>query len=861
MENFQEIYKEEEINIKEIFFKILRYWYLFIIFPALTFVFAHFYNKFAQPVYQNSTTVLISDDEKGSSMAGTKDMTQGFGLFFSGKNVENELIVLQSYSLMKKTIDISDLNVSYYEKVPFFKKDLYKKSPFDVNFDKNKNQIANINFELKILSQDSFNLKFENDIKEIPIYNFSKNRNIKKIENFIFNKDFAFGDSIKNDNFNFNIVINKEIDLENEDNEINKIYFFKINSLANLIAEYRSKVSVSTVSEEASVVRISMTDKSLQRTVDVLNKLTKVYLDRNLNKKNKIATNTVNFINNLLTEITDSLSFTETKLQDFRRENRVMDISFKAKGIYEKMQKLETQRAELLVKDKYYNYLRDYFNKYKDVSDILAPSSMGISDKLLNSLILSLTQISAEKEALSTSKEKNPLVQKLNKKLQNIKKTILENLNNILQNSNISIKDIDNRMVELEKEIGQLPETERKLFKIQRQFKLNDAIYTYLLQKRAEAQIAKASNIPDNEVIDFANVMVGSVISPKKRVNYLIAIFFGLIIPLIFVFIKEFLNDKIIDKGELEKITKFPIIGHIFNNNKKSNLLVGKHPKSRGTESFRSVRTNLQFFSKGKDDKKTILLTSSIGGEGKTFVAINLATSYAQINKKVLLIGFDLRKPKFQEVFEEDGIKLNMEDEEYVKKGITNFLINTNKEKKISNFIEKIKIKEVVQKSDRKPKIIELDILFSGDDPPNPLELIMSDETKKMMEDLKKEYDIIIIDTPPIGVVSDTHILDNFSDINIYVVRQNYTKKSIFENTIKDIEKNINKNKGKFDKYTVLINDVKLSTYNHYGYSYGYGHGYYDDDKKKIIDRLKFWKKETKKKKANNDEEKENNET
>ena len=793
--NFQDIHQEEEIDIRSIFYKILRFWYLFIIIVPISLFIAFVYNKYTQPIYQNSTTVLISDDKKGSAMTGTKDMSQGFGLFFNRKSVENELIVLNSYSLTEKAVKELDLNISYYKKLFVGKKELYKNAPFVIKYDSVNNQFTNFLFQLTVLSDKTY--RIEAEAEKIRAYNFKDDKYKDLLENYKINKIGKFGEVFVDKNIKFTINTNNFF---NKEEDIEQIFYFKINTIGSLIAQYRSKTNVSVVSEEASVVRISMTDFSPKKTVDFLNKLTEVYLRRNLDKKNRIAVNTVNFINDLLTEITDSLTYTENKLQDFRKDNNVMDLSFKAQGIYEQMQKLETKRAEFLVKAKYYDYLRTYFNKNQDVSDLLAPSSMGVEDKLLNALIIELTKTNAERNSLNTDKEKNPLLKQLNKKLQNIKSTILENLDNIVETSKISIKDIDNRVYDLEKEIGQLPQTERKLFKIERQFKLNDAIYTYLLQKRAEAQIARASNIPDNEVIDYANLnVVGSPISPKKRLNYLIALFLGIIFPVGFVLFKELLNDKILEKKDVEKITKFSLLGHVFNNDKKSPLIIKNYPSSRIAESIRSIRTNLQFYTKGKE-KQVILFTSSVAGEGKTFCAINLATAYAKIEKKTLLIGFDLRKPKLQEIF---GLKNH--------KGVSDFLIS--KEKNIDEFIQKTGIPN-------------LDILVSGAIPPNPLELIVSSKTKDLMEQVTEQYEYIFLDTPPIGVVSETHILSEFADTNIYVVRQNFTKKRIFEATIKDIEAN-----KKSSKYTILVNDVKFDSYNHYGYSYGYGAGYYNEEK------------------------------
>ncbi|MCK4287838.1 MAG: polysaccharide biosynthesis tyrosine autokinase, partial [Bacteroidales bacterium] len=380
-------------------------------------------------------------------------------------------------------------------------------------------------------------------------------------------------------------------------------------------------------------------------------------------------------------------------------------------------------------------------------------------------------------ELLFTSTEKNPIVLSLEKQIQNTKKALIENINNIINTSTIAINDINRRISELSDRINRLPKTQRNLISIQRKFKLNDAIYTYLLERRSEAQITKASNITDNEIIDKARTSGQTPVYPKKSLNYIIAIILGLVFPVIYILGKDYFNDKIIERKDVENITNLPIIGHIIHSAKESNIVVAKSPKSSISESFRSIRTNLQYITKGKE-KQVVLITSDMVAAGKTFVAINLASIFAQYDKKTLLIGFDLRKPK---IYQDFGLT-NTE-------GISSYLIN------------KSKFEDIIQKS----SIKNLDIIMGGPVPPNPSELIASSKTTELFNKLKEIYDFIIIDTPPVGLVTDAFLVMKYTDANLFIVRQNFTNKKIFESIIKDVEQR------KLPNINILINDVKLT--------------------------------------------------
>ena len=370
----------------------------------------------------------------------------------------------------------------------------------------------------------------------------------------------------------------------------------------------------------------------------------------------------------------------------------------------------------------------------------------------------------------------------------------MENIRNGKESLNLAIADINESISAIDEEMTKLPGTERMLIKIQRKFDLNNSVYRYLLEKRAEAGIAMASTVSKNRIIDKASTFNSSVIKPKKKQNNAMAIIFGLIIPGIFILLLDYFNNKIIDKHDVEKRTKATIIGYISHNVNKNEIPVISKPGSTLAESFRSVRTSLKYYT--RDSESFIVsITSTISSEGKTFISVNLASIVALLGKKVLIVGLDLRKPKIHRVFNIDNTE-----------GLSTYLCGNSQYNDI--------IKETSVKN--------LYCTPSGEIPPNPAELIESEKMKMFFEKVRKDFDFIILDTPPIAVVTDAMLLTRFVDMNIFVVRQRYTSK----NTLDLIDELYHG--GKFKNLAIIINDINLSGYYGYGLRYGYsiGSGY-----------------------------------
>ena len=520
------------------------------------------------------------------------------------------------------------------------------------------------------------------------------------------------------------------------------------------------------------------------------------YVNRGLEKKNLVSENTIRFIDDELTGIQESLGSAASELKEFRTQNDLMNLDMQATQIYNNIQALERERAEMTVNVKIYKRLQDYIKEQiDDPENLAAPSTMGIADPLLNQLVRDLVTLSQTKATqLLTQTEQHPQIVKLNEQIVTTKKTLLETINNLVINADMSLDEINKRIAKAVSETKVLPEKQQQLINYQRNFNFNDETYKYLMQRRAEAQILKASNTPDNEVLDVARLERTVRIAPRTSMNYLIALILGLLIPAVYLFLKDFFNVSISDRKDVEKLTSYPIVGQVAQTSSKDPLVVVNSPKSPIAESFRSIRTNVEFITQGKN-QSTILVTGDMQSIGKTFNAINVASIYALYGKKTVLLGFDLRKPK---LFKEFGLNNNI--------GLSSFLSN------------KEPFESIIQSTTAIPS---LDIITSGPIPPNPAELIASEKCDELFKLLRERYDYIIIDTPPVGLVTDAFLLMKHSDVNLFIVRQGVTNKNIFGTIIKDME-------SRGLKMSIVLNGIQTNKGYGYGYGkkYGYGYGY-----------------------------------
>ena len=780
---------EQSIDIKSLVYIFLNHWYLFLICVIIALGLGWLYNHYKVPEYQVSGSVMIKDHNSGLDPTSFISRSN----YYNSQNLENEIVILRSYTLCEQVVKKMNLEVSYFENNGFVSNELYKSCPFKVEFEPDIPQAVNLYYEV-IINGESISLKAKSDYHSQ--YDYSTEQFIfRSPENIDISGEYTFDEWIDTGFNRFKITKKSNYKPHVHDGQKMSFCFSDYLTLTNRMRNF----SVSTISKQGSIVSISMTGQNRQKMVEFINTLMNEYVNRGLERKNEVSENTIQFIDQQLEETESSLNKAEVELQDFRSSHDLTNLNAQSTQVINTLKSLEEQHAAMLVNQQYCRRLQSYIQENIDNPDNLAaPSAMGISDPLLNKLVQDLVNLNQQKASqLLTVTEDHPVIVKLDEQIVTTKKTLLENINNLVEKTALSISDVESRIRKSENEARNLPQKERLLIGFERKFKLNQETYNYLMQRRAEAQILKASNMPDNEIIDYAKSQRALRVAPRNMMNLLIALIIGLLIPALILFLKDYFNLKIQNRKDVEKATDFPIIGQIGLVSGKTPLVVIEKPKSPVAEAFRSIRTNIDFLTQGAP-KSTILVTGDMQSVGKTFNSINIASIYALYGKKTLLLGFDMRKPK---LFQEFGISNNI--------GLSSFLSNKNT------------IDEIIQNSG---KIDCLDLITSGPIPPNPAEMIASDKCNELFEELKKRYDYIIIDTPPLGLVTDAFLLMKYSDVNLYIVRQGHTDKNIFASIIKDIE-------SRGLKVSIVINGIHqeggygYGKY-HYGYSYGYGYGY-----------------------------------
>lgn len=781
---------QEENELKKTTELLLRNYRLIITCIIICLGLAYVVNRFSLPVYKISSSILIREHNNQNNQGNVNNYLNS-NLIGQNQNLQNELSVIKSSPVIDQTIKNLDLQVKYFRKVDFRKRDSYNHTPFRVSMIDNHSQPVNVDFKIIFLGGTRF--RIEGKSKEASFYNFMEEKTKYVRNDWSFSMDGEFGKWIETEDIAIELTLDSTMPLPELGNES---HGFTLNTIFSLNNEIKNNLEFKLVDRLATVIEIRYKSESVEKGTNIVNEIMNVYSQQNLNRKNHIANITIDLIERQLDEISDSLIQTEDNLMKFRSSNQVLNITDQASGLTTRYLDLQNQLAEMMSRKRYYDYVSDYLIKNDNFSNMLLPAAMGISDQMLNSLISELISAQAQQSNLiENNQEKNPLVPKLGIKIENLKETISQNITAVGKTTSISIDEMNNRINKMETDISRLPSTQRKLGTIERKYRLNDAIYNYLLEKRAEAKITQASNLPDDLIIEPAGLVGIGPVTPNIIVNYLIAFFLGIFMPYGFLTLKSILNNQIDSQEDMERLVNVPVLGNILHNTYKTRNIMREFQKSNIAESFRALRTNLDFYLRG-GNKKVILVSSCIQGEGKTFIATNLAISYGQLGRKTILVSFDLRKsdPFFR-------------DQEIAEEGLSSYLAH------------KAELDAIIIRSPHD----NLDYIPAGILPPNPVELIALDRTSALMTELRTRYDVIIIDTTPLAQFSDAYLLFDHSDLKVIIARQNFSMKKIFSNVMKDLnQKNIN-------NICIVLNDNRMYLDK---YGYGYRYNYKDHEKK-----------------------------
>ena len=790
---YDELYteQEEQVDYKALFFKYLIHWKWFVASIVVCLIGGWIYLHYTTPVYSITGSVIIKDNKKNNSVStGLADL-EDLGFYSSTNNFDNEVEVLHSRTLLKKVVEELDLYINYRTRENLRPVELYKDTPVKVwltpeEAEKLPNGAAVLEVVLKpggklSVSTEIDEQEFKQDFNKLPALLTTPYGTFS----------FTPGDSA---------IVEKEQEIT--------VTVAAPRIMAN---GYANALSVEPTSKTTTIAQITLQNTSPQRGVDFINKLIEIYNRDANDDKNEVASKTAEFIDERIKIINGELGTTEKELETFKRDAGLTDLKSDAQLALSENSEYEKKRAENSTQLRLVQFLSEYANNPDHAYEVL-PVNVGLTDTGLTELINRYNEMLLErKRLLRTSSESNPVVVNLDASIRAMRSNVQTTILSVQKGLMITKADLERQAGKYAGRITSAPGQERQLVSISRQQEIKAGLYLMLLQKREENAITLASTANNARIVDEAQAELFPV-SPKGKLIYLIAFVLGIAIPVGIIYIIELLRYKIEDRSDVKKLTTVPIIGDIpasDNMPKEGSVVVRENQNDMMAETFRNVRTNVQYML--GSNQKVVLITSTTSGEGKSFVAANLAISFALLGKKVVIVGLDIRKPGLNKAFQmshkEDGITRYLADPEHTD------------------------LMSLLQQSNVTPNLY---ILPSGAIPPNPTELVARDSLVQAVDRLKKEFDYVILDTAPIGTVTDTQLISRVADMSIYVCRAGYTPKAgyLFINELRDHKK--------LPNLCTIINEVNIKTgkygygtYGKYGYGRTYGYGYGYDEKSK----------------------------
>lgn len=775
MEKIEEIISlieaREKNKTKTFFLKYLKKWPWFAFFCTIGLIlgYLHFKNSPNRYIVQSRILVVSQENTMSSVLSFDKPMI-GLG---KKSNIENKIGILRSYTLYRKALRNLNWDYSWFLKKPLYNADLYNNPPFELLISPTAKNAENVFIEIETLNDKEYILKAEGETK---INGYNQVINIEK--------KLKFGEVFLNDFFNFS--------LENKSGKIDETYLLRFNDIDYLTSSYLKRTEINLEEFNSDLINISIEGEVKQREADFINELNHVFIQFGVENKNQNSEHSLEFIESQLTRIKTSLGAAEENFSSYRKNNQVMNLGQEAQAVYSKLEEIEQEQYLTQLQIDYYNDLQEYLDDSKKIEQMVNPAVIGITNTSLNNTLDRLKDLYSRREVLSFSvQEKNPSLILIEKEIRITRDGLEETLKNQLKVTVSKMESMQERYNTIQARLKKLPDTEKKLIGIQREFDLNNELYTYMLQKKAEASISKASIASEIQVIDEAMVESATQIGPSMIKSISGGIFGGFILPFLTITLISFFNNKIESREEIEKESKITILEGIVHHKYKSKLPVLDHPRSGIAECFRGVKSNLNTIL-NKTGSKVISIDSLVPGEGKSFISSNLAAILTKTDNKVLLIGADLHKPTLHHY-------LNVKE----TIGLSNYLKNENE-------IEDIIFPTSVQ---------NLHFIQAGPVPANPSDLLDSERFEHLIEQLRKRFDYIIIDNAPILLVPDAILTSNFSDVSLFVLRINYSHK----NQVEQINKMVNFNRIK--PAAIIINNAPDRGYG-YGKKYwkkGYG--------------------------------------
>ena len=745
--------------------KYKRYWWLFLLSLIACISLAFAYLKVAKRIYNMKAVVLVAQDDNGAGAGAS--LLKSMKLMGQGSKVDDEMIVFSSQELCTQVIKQLGLNRTYIEDRGWFKpeKDHYNTSPVEV-----------------IVPEEMFDtlsaVKFKIDLDKAGKANI-KASNGKDVLADV--KNVSLPTALKTTYGTFAI---KTTDRYKQGKPCHITASLIGNQMLGERLNKRVKVKLAT--KKSNGINLSIADNNKSRGIDILNKLMELYNERGQHEKDEQAINTAKFIDERLALIYKGLTSSEADIESYKRAHKIVDPELQVKSAIAKQEisdraiiKLETNKQLLsMVRD----FVSNPANKHSYIPFEVDSSAATSGIKAYNNLL------AQRQELMHSAKGDNLALKQIDEQLETMHHNVLQGINSSIKGVDVQLNKVRGQANATAGDLGQVPTQEREARELMRQQGIQNTLYTFLLEKREENALVLAATTPKGKIVDHAYAETTPV-SPNKMIILAMALLAGLILPMLIVYLKDLFTTKFANQEELEEISQVPFIGHIHHNRHNTQLVVKDGKTSSIVELFRYVRNNLQFLL-NKEDDKVILVTSSVSGEGKSFISTNIASSFALLGKRVALVGMDIRSPKLATMLDLNEMP-----------GVTSYLSRSD-----------VTIDQIAQPC---KEVKGLDVLVGGAIPPNPSELLLGDRVKDLFNDLRERYDVIIVDSAPVAMVSDSFALDKYTNATVYVTRANYTRR----NHIKFMNR-IAANK-QLKNMCVVLNDTKPSGDNTYGYGYG----------------------------------------
>ena len=754
--------EEQIVDFSAFVRKYKRYWWLFLLSLIACMSLAFAYLKYAKRIYNVKSVVLVSQDDN-SAGAGA-NLLKSMKLMGQGSKVDDEMLVFSSQELCTQVAKQLKLNRSYIEQKEWYKpdKDHYNSSPIEVLAPEEMfDTLSTVSFKIDVDKQGLADIKAKHGKIELADL-----------------KDVALPTTVKTSYGVFGIQATDNFKKGKPCHIKASLYG---NQFRGEVLNRRIKVKLAT--KKSNGINLTIAETNKKRGIDILNKLMELYNERGQQEKDEEAINTAKFIDERLALIYKGLTSSEADIEAYKRNNKISDAELQLKSSMAKQEladraiiKLETNKQLLgMVKD----FVTNPANKHSFIPFEVDSSAASGSIKAYNSLL-------AKRQELELSaKDNNMAIKQIDQQIETMHNNLMQGLNSSIRGLDVQLKKMYAQSNQANGDMSKLPSIERETRELYRQQGIQNTLYTFLLQKREENSLVLAATTPKGKIVDHAYAQTAPI-SPNKMVALAMALLAGLMLPLLIVYLKDLFTTKFSNQEELEEISQVPFIGHIHHNRHNTELVVKDGKSSAIVELFRYVRNNLQFLL-NKEDDKVILVTSSVSGEGKSFISTNIASSFALLGRRVALVGMDIRNPKLAQMLDLNEMP-----------GVTSYLSRSD-----------VTLDQIAQPC---KEVEGMDVFVGGAIPPNPSELLLGDRVKDFFRDLREQYDVIIVDSAPVAQVSDSFALDKYSNATVYVTRANYTRR----NLIKFMNR-IAANK-QLKNMCVVLNDTKPSDDNTYGY-------------------------------------------